>query len=406
MDALPDPELINSLSPEQFQRFLEGPAGVPPPGELSDLDAHGIDNWFVLFLVLRVLASICFLVRIFSKAFILRKFVKSDYAMTVAWAFLMAFFVPLWMTGEIAPDVAQWNLRPQRPFPDVWHHVAIILYGVTLFFIKLSLLFQLEEIFGQERDWLWWPCHALIGFNFVYDHYVPLDISMQTAFRLLEHDGSDQSPVFRCYPSSRKPRRCQLHHRRTTFRHANDAHLATTDASPKENRVLSSVLNWSGVRSSVRHNRLSLTISKSHSACVCGVMRLYYAVMMFRDWLNLSHYMYITRFWMIPETPGWIVAGCLPSVPRFARTIARSDFVPRWRNSLWKALTPAPSRATGNGDGNPAADRPEPSPIRSKNWWSRVGSIPLTTFASLPGTTVATRNIHSANSAATTHELR
>ncbi|KAL4959816.1 putative integral membrane protein [Aspergillus stella-maris] len=388
MDALPDPELINSLSPEQFQHFLEGPAGVAPPGEVSDLDAHGTDTWFVLFLVLWVLASICFLVRISSKAFILRKFVKSDYAMTVAWAFFMAFFVPLWMTGEIAPDVAQWNLRLKDLFRTLfWYHVAIILYGVTLFFIKLSLLFQLVEIFGQGRDWFWWSCHALIGFNFVY--YLITTCLWIFPCKPLSDSWNLTGPI---------NRQC--------------LDLLPLLASQGVVTFITDGLLF--VMPMTRIWRLQMPLRKKIAfsavfsigpvACVCGVMRLYYAVMMFRDWRNLSHYMYITRFWMIPETAGWIVAGCLPSVPKLARTVARSDFVARWRTSFWKALTPASSRATGNGDGNPAADEPEPSPVRSKNWWSRVESIPLTTFTSLPGTTDATRNIHSANSGVTTRD--
>ena len=49
-----------------------------------------------------------------------------------------------------------------------WYRVLMILYGASLFFIKLSLLFQLVEIFGQGRDWFWWSYQASIVPNFLF----------------------------------------------------------------------------------------------------------------------------------------------------------------------------------------------------------------------------------------------
>lgn len=46
-------------------------------------------------------------------------------------------------------------------------HVVSVMYGITVFFIKLSILLQYLEIFAAKtRGIFFWTCHALIWLNF------------------------------------------------------------------------------------------------------------------------------------------------------------------------------------------------------------------------------------------------
>lgn len=68
------------LTPEQRQALLEGPAGPPPPGQVSNLDdpPNMYLQWRALFITLWTVASACVFIRVYAKAFVVRQFRMSD----------------------------------------------------------------------------------------------------------------------------------------------------------------------------------------------------------------------------------------------------------------------------------------------------------------------------------------
>lgn len=68
------------LTPEQRQALLEGPASPPPPGRVSNLDdpPNSYLQWRALFVTLWTVASACVFIRIYAKAFVVRRFRMSD----------------------------------------------------------------------------------------------------------------------------------------------------------------------------------------------------------------------------------------------------------------------------------------------------------------------------------------
>ena len=53
---------------------------------------------------------------------------------------------------------------------EQYFHVASIMYGCCIFFIKLAILLQILEVFVplKSNNYFFWSCHALIWINFVF----------------------------------------------------------------------------------------------------------------------------------------------------------------------------------------------------------------------------------------------
>lgn len=71
---------MSSLSAEQRETLLEGPAGRPPPGTISNfVDPPNLQTLGRVMIVIGwSLAFFCFANRIYTKAFIIRRFKISD----------------------------------------------------------------------------------------------------------------------------------------------------------------------------------------------------------------------------------------------------------------------------------------------------------------------------------------
>ncbi|KAL5334418.1 hypothetical protein BJX70DRAFT_402635 [Aspergillus crustosus] len=146
------PALPTNLSPSLRTAFLEGPAGIPPPGQETNfvnpptLYNHGL----VTLLVLSSVATILLFMRVYVKVFVTKTVRMSNYTMVLAWLIAHGYFVPAWKINQIGEGKDQWNLR-LREFTDVlyYYFIACLIYGFTLFILKLSLLLQLLEIFSQ-----------------------------------------------------------------------------------------------------------------------------------------------------------------------------------------------------------------------------------------------------------------
>lgn len=89
----------------------------------------------------------------------------------------------------VDPCVDQWNLRAQDLISMLYvclslsrsgvdslttavlvqySRIGSILYGVCIFFVKVSILLQYLELFTPLKNTMYWVCHLLIGINFVF----------------------------------------------------------------------------------------------------------------------------------------------------------------------------------------------------------------------------------------------
>ena len=101
----------------------------------------------------------------------------------------MALFAIVWLAWDIAPGVNQWNIQVKDigPFFYVclswlawlsstklmllqYTYVGSIMYGISIFFIKLSILLQYLRIFVplNAHNTMYWTSHALIWTNLLF----------------------------------------------------------------------------------------------------------------------------------------------------------------------------------------------------------------------------------------------
>ncbi|OGM40585.1 hypothetical protein ABOM_010664 [Aspergillus bombycis] len=164
---------MESITAEQLQSLLQGPAGVPPPGVEPNFvyPPNQRISGQAAILICGITASIALSMRIYTRVFVIRKTSMSDYSIIVAWGIYVSLCVISWLGNDAGPGVDMWNLR-LKDFRRMqyWFHAGSIIYGIPIFFIKASILLQIVDIFVPTRrnDPMFWTCHALIWVNLVY----------------------------------------------------------------------------------------------------------------------------------------------------------------------------------------------------------------------------------------------
>ncbi|SPB51059.1 unnamed protein product [Aspergillus niger] len=144
-------------------------------------------------------------------------------------------------------------------------------------------------------------------------------------------------------------------------------------------------------------------------ACASAITRLAYAVLLFTTTNNIAYYSYMAGLWTLPELVAGIIAGCLPSSPKFFQRLRQNKMMTKWGSSLQNLVASrgGPSHRRGRGGGGLSGDSymmevpKEGSKIKQQQQQQeqehqeherhrqRKGppdQYPLTSFASAPGT--------------------
>ncbi|KAL4936754.1 hypothetical protein BDV06DRAFT_216421 [Aspergillus oleicola] len=361
---------MSALSPEQRQLLLDGPAGRPPPGQVSNLedppDLYIVGLWTLL--VLWILCSLCFLIRLYTKVFIIRRIDISDCSMFLAWGIFMGYCATAWLFNEAAPGIDQWNMRLRNFISLLYYfHVGAIMYGIIIFFIKASILLQFLEIFPHQGRYFFWTCHTLIWVNCLF-------YAIST---FLE--------IFACRPLSK----------------AWDV-LMTDGFCPVDTELLNVIASSINALSDLvilvlpqtRIWRLNMAFRKKIAvsavflfgivACTASIVRLAYAVLLLTTH-NISYFGYMAGLWTLPEIACGIIAGSLPATPKFFRGLLHTVLESKWGSSMQNLISGSlrnPRSATGViVEGSPALPT-----VADKNQHRKaLDQYPLTSFASFPG---------------------
>jgi hypothetical protein len=81
----------------------------------------------------------------------------------------MGYMATGWLMNNASRGLDQWNLRLRDFISMLYYFHVEIIYGICIFFIKLSFLLQFLEIFSQhQRDYFFWSCHCLIWVKFFF----------------------------------------------------------------------------------------------------------------------------------------------------------------------------------------------------------------------------------------------
>lgn len=145
-------------TPEQLQAelqaILNGPAGVPPVGVTPNFhDPQNLNRVFAMALTLCVTSTtLAVLTRMYTKKFLIQSWAHEDYALIMGWLGQIAQSIPSAMTTRHGGGVHMWNVQMKQFFALLyWVNLSSILYGPTIFFIKLSILLQYLRIFVPNR---------------------------------------------------------------------------------------------------------------------------------------------------------------------------------------------------------------------------------------------------------------
>ncbi|KAL4786992.1 hypothetical protein BJX76DRAFT_364496 [Aspergillus varians] len=377
---------MDKLSYEERQELLEGPAGPPPPGIVSNfIDPPNMKaTGHAVFVTLCGFATICFFLRLYAAAFVVRKFKKSDYAMIMAWALCMGYSAVEVLVTRLAPGVDKWNLRLKDLISLLYYRqVRMVVFGFCSFFIKCSILLQLLEVFAQsQRDFFFWSCHFLIWLNFTY-HLIGTFIT-----------------IFSCRPITKAWN--------ILITHGSCLDIFRLIVVSSAINCISDLMIF--ILPQVRIWRLQMVLCKKVAffalfsiglvACISSVVKLAYAVIKVKTLPdNTSYHLYLVGLWTLPELAGGIIAGCLPSTTKAIQGLARIPRVLKWRSSLCNLIASSTGRdQSDSGATHLCAAMPKPRRI-IRNSSSGADQFPLSTFASLPGTVDETaRTIHSTHS--------
>ncbi|KAL4860851.1 hypothetical protein BDV12DRAFT_204625 [Aspergillus spectabilis] len=371
---------MSTLTPEQRQILLDGPAGSPPPGQVSNLEDPPTEQIVARVTILSfwILCSICLFIRLCTKIFVIRRINLSDCNMFLAWGVFMGFLTTAWVSNEVAPAADQWNMRLRDLISLLYYfHAGSIMYGIIIFFIKASILLQFLEIFMHQGDYFRWTCHGLIWANFLF-YFISTFLE-----------------IFACRPLSKAWDLLN-----TTGSCPVDTNLLNVTASSVNALsdliilVLPQTRIWKLQMARRKKIAVSAVFLVGALASAASVVRLAYAVLLFTTHNNVSYFGYLAGLWTIPEIACGIIAGSLPATPKFFRSLSRAILASKWGSSLQTLiLNSSQNPRTPIGatvEGNPAA------PIAGDGAQCKKApdQYPLTSFASAPGTR------HSTSSAA------
>ena len=118
----------------------------------------------------------------------MRLLIFRDFSIDTSQGVFVGDHVLAWLIAGIAPGVHQWNvqlkdfvsfsyvcqcaglLMSSELTPAQYMWIATTMYGICIFFIKLSIILQYLQIFVplKTRNGLYWTSHALIWTNLVF----------------------------------------------------------------------------------------------------------------------------------------------------------------------------------------------------------------------------------------------
>ncbi|KAI1481231.1 hypothetical protein F4774DRAFT_374713 [Daldinia eschscholtzii] len=164
---------MDDLSPEELEALLNGPALAPPAGVIPQFD-----NPPKFWTASVALPTFCFVLstalvsmRLYTKSRIIRQVNIADYSILLGWGAYLGDIICVFLAMKYAAGEHQWNVRLKNLGPFLYYfHVASVLYGVCVFFIKFSILMQYIQIFMpvKKPTGLYWATIILILVNFIY----------------------------------------------------------------------------------------------------------------------------------------------------------------------------------------------------------------------------------------------
>ncbi|KAI1380116.1 hypothetical protein F4677DRAFT_251415 [Hypoxylon crocopeplum] len=165
---------ISSLTPEQLQALLNGPALQPPDNVIPNFDNPPNKNYIAQAVVPLCLTftTIAFLLRAYARVFCIKKIELPDILMVIAFGcYLTDIYFGYRLQQSPGAFVHQWDVR-LKDMPDILYPLflsASFYIGVVLT-IKAAILLEWVRIFIPYgiRNRFFWLCYGVLGINTVF----------------------------------------------------------------------------------------------------------------------------------------------------------------------------------------------------------------------------------------------
>ncbi|KAJ8130470.1 hypothetical protein O1611_g3160 [Lasiodiplodia mahajangana] len=163
-----------ALPPQVFQTILEDPALTPPPGITPKFDHPPNRNGlaYATAAVTVSLSSICFLFRLYSRLFCLKKVRFEDLLVLVAYGLATA---NTWALSQLMRHpgyfVHQWDVRVKDLEPLLYaHFISTNFYLSSILSIKAAIILEWLRIFNPsgERNTFFWLGYAILVLNTLF----------------------------------------------------------------------------------------------------------------------------------------------------------------------------------------------------------------------------------------------
>ncbi|KAL8962779.1 MAG: hypothetical protein Q9193_000864 [Seirophora villosa] len=147
---------LASLTPQQRQNLLDGPALPPPPGVVPQFDHP--PNLKTISLAVEItgflIATITLCIRMYTRIFVIRRFTWGvDFTLIVGWLAYAAMFSLSRAVGDVAPGVHQWDIQLKNVGEFFYTiYIGALLYAPAVFFIRLSIILQYLQIFVPNKE--------------------------------------------------------------------------------------------------------------------------------------------------------------------------------------------------------------------------------------------------------------
>ncbi|KAJ2985762.1 hypothetical protein NUW58_g5360 [Xylaria curta] len=301
---------MSNADSTHLQALLDGPALAPPPGVIPQLDNPPSYRTAttVIPIVAITVTTLSLAMRTYTKVSILRKVDLGDYSLFLAWGIYVGLIAVAIVGCDFAPGVHQWDLRLRDLISFLYYfHVASILYGICIFFIKLSILFQYIQIFMPTREpkAMYWFTIFLIVANFVF----------YLASTFLE--------IWACNPIEKAWNPLITTGYCIDVMELNVIASSVNTASDLIILVLPQLVIWRLVMSFQTKLAVSAIFLVATFACAASAVRLYYAVEL-RDHHDVSYYAWYAGIWTLPEMGCGILVAALPVAGSFSRHLKQS----------------------------------------------------------------------------------
>ncbi|RAL13350.1 uncharacterized protein BO97DRAFT_423558 [Aspergillus homomorphus CBS 101889] len=308
-----------------------GPAASLPPGiglERSESGSLLIAGRAIV-LVLSIVSTIFVAIRVYTKIFIVRRMRKSDYAMIFAWALVMGFMAPVWLYNDASPGVEYITLNDMLQ-ALYYYIVGATISSICCFFVKLSILLQLVEIFARTRDWFYWTCYGLVAANFVF---YTVGACLMLACRLTPGRWQSFLLTGQCMNA----------------RMMNVINSSINAASDLIILALPQFRIWRLQMPLRKKIGVSAIFLLGLFACACAILRLAYGIILLSETSNRVYW--LAGVWVVPELTAGIIAGCLPSFAKYVRHILSTGRATQLGSSFRHLWT------TATGRGHPSASK-------------------------------------------------